>query len=170
MLKIFKINKEAEVPVYSTDMAAGFDIKACLLYQSSIKGYTTTNADMVTFVTMDENKKCYILIPQNWRCLIPTGIVLDIPEEHYVEIYSRSGTAIKKGLTLINSVGIIDEDYTKELFIPFINLSQEPVRIYHGDRIAQGILKKSIRPIIIETPERPVKESNRDGGFGSTGV
>jgi dUTP pyrophosphatase len=102
--------------------------------------------------------------------LIPTGIVLDIPEEHYVEIYSRSGTAIKKGLTLINSVGIIDEDYTKELFIPFINLSQEPVRIYHGDRIAQGILKKSIRPIIIETPERPVKESNRDGGFGSTGV
>ena len=159
------------MPKYSTEMAAAFDIHACIPYGSSVRGYTTTNDDVETFSTnTNNNQKPYIEIPQNWRFLIPTGIILDIPEMHYVEVFSRSGNSIKRGLTLINSVGIIDEDYTQELFIPIINLSQERIIIRDGDRIAQGILKKSTPCLIMETTERPKKESNRNGGFGSTGV
>jgi dUTP pyrophosphatase len=170
MLKVYKRNKEAVLPSYKTDIAAGFDLSACLSYNASIKGYSTTNDEFETFVSMDLNSTPYIDLVHNWRYLIPTGLILDIPQHHYVEIFSRSGLSVKKGLTLINAVGVIDEDYTHELMIPIINHSQEKIRIYHGDRIAQGILKKCTSCVILETFERPVKDSDRSGGFGSTGV
>lgn len=171
ILKIYKKNEHAQLPKYSTEMAAGFDIHACIPYSTGVRGYTTTNDDVETFSTnQKDGEQPFIEIPHNWRFLIPTGIIFDIPYQHYVEVFSRSGNSIKRGLTLINSVGIIDEDYTQELFIPIINLSQEKIRIYNGDRIAQGILKKGIPCLIMETSERPNKESNRNGGFGSTGL
>lgn len=171
ILKIYKKNEHAQMPKYSTEMSAAFDIHACLPYGASVKGFTTNNEDIETFgISLKDNEQPFVEIPHNWRYLIPTGIILDIPENHYVEVFSRSGNSIKKGLTLINSVGIIDEDYTQELFIPIINLSQQRIRIHHGDRIAQGILKVATPCVLFETLERPKKDSDRNGGFGSTGV
>jgi dUTP pyrophosphatase len=173
MIKIFKKSKDAILPTYGTDMAAGFDLSACLSFNASIKGYSTTNEDFETFVSMDSQSRPYIDLIHNWRYLIPTGLIIDIPEFHHIEIFSRSGMSLKKGLTLINGVGVIDEDYTQELMLPIINHSQEKIRIYHGDRIAQGILKPNIKYsscVIAEISERPEKVSNRSGGFGSTGV
>lgn len=102
--------------------------------------------------------------------LIPTGLILDIPKNYCVKIYPRSGLSSKKGLNLINCVGIIDSDYVEELMIPVYNNSQERVRIYSGDRIAQGELVVQHQAEFSYLTERPKRKSDRNGGFGSTGV
>ena len=112
----------------------------------------------------------YIDIPSEWRVLIPTGLIFDIPENHSVRVYPRSGLSSKRGLNLINCVGIIDEDYVEEVFVPVYNNSQEKLRIFNGDRIAQAVLVFNQRAIINYTNERPSRKSDRDGGFGSTGI
>ena len=170
MLKLFKKNKDAIIPTYKTSGSAGFDLSACLSYQASVKGYSTSNDEFETFVCSDSSGNNYIDLVHGWRYLIPTGLIMDIPQNHYVSIFSRSGISVKKGLTLINSVGIIDEDYVQEVMIPIVNLSQEKVRIYHGDRIAQGMVNRSNCLMIEEILEKPNIKSERTGGFGSTGV
>ena len=104
------------------------------------------------------------------RVLIPTGIVLDIPEGYSVRLHARSGLAIKGGIVLANSEGVIDSDYTDQLMVAVMNLSSIPVRVTHGDRICQGemipVLKYSLEP----TDERVQPKTSRKGGFGSTGV
>ena len=95
---------------------------------------------------------------------------MDIPENHSVRVYPRSGLSSKKGLNLINCVGIIDADYVEEVFIPVYNNSQERLRIYNGERIAQAEMTYNQRPILDFIFEKPVQKSDRSGGFGSTGV
>ena len=95
---------------------------------------------------------------------------MDIPDNHSVRLFPRSGLSTKKGLNLINCVGIIDSDYTEEVFIPIYNNSQEKIRIYNEDRIAQGEMIFSPQLSIEYIQERPKQKGNREGGFGSTGV
>ena len=73
-------------------------------------------------------------------------------------------------MNLINCVGIIDSDYVEQIYIPIYNNSQERVKIYNGDRIAQGEMVFNSRTILNYTSERPSQKGNRSGGFGSTGV
>jgi dUTP pyrophosphatase len=77
--------------------------------------------------------------------------------------------ALKYGLVLANCEGVIDEDYVQETKIIVLNTSDEIMKIYHGDRIAQGELVKYEQANIEETWEAPEQKSNRIGGFGSTG-
>ena len=169
-LKIYKMYPDVSDINYATRNSACFDIAAHFHYQNSFKTFSKDNKDITILGVQDEHGKAYVELPAEWRILIPTGMILDIPEQHCVKIYPRSGLSTKKGLNLINCVGIIDSDYVEQLFIPLYNNSQERVRIYSGDRIAQGELVHQPQATIHYITERPEKKSDRNGGFGSTGV
>ncbi len=103
------------------------------------------------------------------RALIPTGFALALPPGFEGQIRPRSGLALKRGLTLVNSPGTIDADYRGEVQLAIINLGAEPATIRHGDRIAQMVVQRVPRVQLEEVDELP--SSTRDaGGFGHTGA
>jgi dUTP pyrophosphatase len=137
------INKSPHpLPQYQTGGAAGMDICAWL-------------PDGITLQPME-------------RRLVPTGLYIALPDGYEAQIRPRSGTAFKRGITLINTPGTIDPDYRGELMLPVINLSNEPVTIGDGERIAQIVIAKyetaqwTLAGILNDT-ERAA------GGFGHTG-
>lgn len=132
----------AQLPVYMTELAAGMDLFACL----------------------DESQQ---LLPGQ-RILVPTGIALAIPAGYEGQVRPRSGLAIKKGLTLVNTPGTIDADYRGEVKIVMINHGQELVTITDGDRIAQLIIAPVLQAKLTLVEELDI--TGRDsGGFGHTG-
>ena len=104
------------------------------------------------------------------RMMVPTGLILDIPEGYSVRVHARSGLSLKQGLVLVNAEGIIDSDYVEELFVLMTNISDNPISINNGDRIAQGELVKAEQYILEETSDKPATKTDRNGGMGSTGV
>lgn len=169
-LKIYKFYPDAPSPKYATASAACFDLAAFIHYQAAIKTYTTNNEEMTMLAVQESDGKTYIDLPGHWRALIPTGLVFDIPENYCVRVYPRSGISTKQGLNLINCVGIIDSDYVQQVFIPVYNNSQNRIKIFNGDRIAQAEMVKVEQTQLVFTTERPVQKTDRTGGFGSTGV
>ena len=171
-LKYNKLWIDSFDPVFATEQSACFDLKAyfgskCRL----VDAYDKANSHhklLAGFERSDADP--FVIIPPNTRVLIPTGIVLDIPEGFSVRLHARSGLAVKGGVVLANSEGVIDSDYTDQLMVAILNISDTSVRITHGDRICQGemipVLKYSIEP----TNERIQPKTSRSGGFGSTGV
>ena len=142
LLKFLKLNEKAVIPSYQTDGAAGMDL--CAL----------TN-EPITLKPLE-------------RKLIPTGLKMELPEGYEAQVRPRSGMSIKHGITLVNCVGTIDEDYRGEICIPIVNLSTENFTINNGDRIAQMI----IAPVTKANIEIVTELSNTqrgEGGFGSTG-
>jgi len=143
-LKVKIINKsEHKLPSYTTDGSAGMDLRA----------------------NIDQN----ILIKPLERTLVKTGLFMEIPLGYEAQVRPRSGLAIKKGISVLNSPGTIDSDYRGELCIILINLSNEDFTIYHGDRIAQLVFAKceqlQFKEVVL------LEESERGkGGFGSTGL
>ncbi len=142
---IVKIKSESkhDIPAYSTKHATGMDLRA--------------NIDNSIELTPLERK------------LIPTGLYIELPVGYEAQIRPRSGLALKKGLTVLNSPGTIDADYRGEIGVILINMSQETVVIEDGERICQMIVSKH------ETVEweivSDVKQTKRgSGGFGHTGV
>jgi len=131
------------LPTYESKGAAGMDIRANL-------------KESVTLHSLE-------------RKLIPTGLFIELPNGYEAQVRPRSGLAIKRGLTVVNTPGTIDSDYRGELQIPMINLSAESQIIENGDRIAQLVIAK------YETVEwqlvTEVTNTERGaGGFGSSGV
>lgn len=103
------------------------------------------------------------------RALVPTGIILEIPEGYEAQVRPRSGLAIRHGITVLNSPGTIDADYRGEVKIILINMGQEPFTIQNGDRIAQMVFAPVIRAEFYHNPK--LSETDRgSGGFGSTGT
>ena len=103
------------------------------------------------------------------RVLVPTGLILDIPEGYSVRLHSRSGLAYNHGLYLTNCEGIIDWDYVDPIFIIMTNISQSPKTINNGDRICQAELVEKIYHGFKHIKNPPAQKTERDGGFGSTG-
>lgn len=103
------------------------------------------------------------------RTLVPTGLHLELPQGYEAQIRARSGLAIKRGLTMLNSPGTIDSDYRGEIKCIVVNLSNEPQTIEPGERIAQMIIARyeQIAWQQVETLEETERSS---GGFGSTGT
>ncbi len=102
------------------------------------------------------------------RSLIPTGIVLALPDGYEAQIRARSGLALYHGITLLNSPGTVDPDYRGELGVIIINHGTGPFTVKNGDRIAQIIFSKFTRVTLQEVSE--LEETGRnDGGFGHTG-
>ena len=103
------------------------------------------------------------------RALIPTGLYIELPDGYEAQVRPRSGLALKKGVTVLNSPGTIDSDYRGEIKVIMINLSNETTVINTGERIAQLIVSKFEKVIFKEVDE--LNETERgEGGFGHTGV
>ena len=165
ILKFYKMYDDVILPTRATSESACFDISAYLIPGKELKSHDnyiwTTNI-------VDENERS-VLFGSGTRMLIPTGLIVDIPAGHSVRLHPRSGLSFKSGLTLANQEGIIDSDYKEEIFVSMTNISPRPKKIIHNQRIAQGELVVHQSYLIRETDERPVRTTERKGGFGSTG-
>ena len=103
------------------------------------------------------------------RCLVPTGLVFEIPLGFEGQVRPRSGLAFKHGVTVLNAPGTIDSDYRGELQVLLINGGQEPFTIYDGDRIAQLVISPVVQALVTE--KASLSQTVRGtGGFGSTGM
>jgi len=102
------------------------------------------------------------------RALVPTGFSIALPVGYEAQVRPRSGLAIRRGITCLNSPGTIDADYRGEVAIVLANLGSEPVVIWRGDRIAQLVVSPVSRASFDEVAELP-PTSRGEGGFGSTG-
>lgn len=143
VLKIKKVRANAKLPTRATPGSAGLDLYACI--------------------------DAPITLNKGDKAVIPTGIALGLDDPHYAAfIHSRSGLAIKHGIGLLNSVGVIDSDYRGEVCVGVIKHTQEPYTIQPFERIAQMVIKPVELPEIVEVEE--LDETDRgEGGFGSTG-
>jgi dUTP pyrophosphatase len=103
------------------------------------------------------------------RRLIPTGIRLSMPNGYEAQVRPRSGLAYKSGITVLNSPGTIDADYTGDVGVILVNLSQQPFTVEPGARIAQLVFQKIEVPRLYEVENLAVTQRG-DGGFGSTGT
>ncbi len=103
------------------------------------------------------------------RTLVPTGLFIELPQGFEAQIRPRSGLAVKKGLTVLNSPGTIDSDYRGEIKVILINLSGQLQTIEPAERIAQMVISKFEQ--IKWEPTKELETSDRGaGGFGSTGI
>lgn len=142
-MKIQVINKSKHtLPSYATIASAGMDIKANL-------------EQPITLQPME-------------RCLVPTGLYMAIPVGYEAQVRPRSGLAIKKGITVLNSPGTVDADYRGEVGVVLVNLSKEPFVIEDGERIAQMVIARHEQPQWEEVDTLDDTERGA-GGFGHTG-
>lgn len=140
-LKISRIDKTLPLPKYHTKGAVAFDI------------YSRINA---------------IIKPKTIE-LIPTNLIIKTPKGYMLMLAARSSLPLKKGLTLANGVGIIDQDYcghNDEIHLQAYNFTENDVKVARGERVGQGVLIKIARARFAET-QKTAKKSR--GGFGSTG-
>lgn len=144
MMKIQIINgSHHPLPQYATGQSAGVDLRA--------------------------NLDSPILLHPFQRCLVPTGLRIALPEGYEAQVRPRSGLALKKGVTVLNTPGTIDADYRGEIGVILINLSQEDFLVEDGERIAQMVISRYEQADweqvdVLDETERG------DGGFGHTGV
>jgi len=165
MLKIYLTNPYATFPKFGTKQSACFDVSACLKDQS-ILVYGPYTEKKIQSASDDG---VFTLYPQQ-RAAVPTGLILDIPEGYSVRLHPRSGLALKNGVTMTNCEGIIDSDYVDELKIILTNTGADPFSFSHGDRICQAELVKNLDYTLEQCYTAPKQKTDRNGGFGSTGV
>lgn len=137
-------DRNVALPSYETDGAAGADLRANLPDRGTIT------------------------LSPGARILVPTGLRIEIPDSHEVQIRPRSGLALKHGITLPNAPGTVDSDYRGPLGVIVMNAGDADFVISHGDRIAQMV----VAPVIqarFEVAEALDKTARGAGGFGSTG-
>lgn len=143
-MKVQVINKSKhQLPAYATGLSAGMDLRA--------------------------NINSPIELQPLQRALVPTGLFIALPEGYEAQVRPRSGLAIKKGITVLNSPGTIDADYRGEVCVILVNLSSEPFIITDGERIAQMVVARHEQ---VEWSEVEVLDDTERGagGFGHTGV
>ncbi|RLD58143.1 MAG: dUTP diphosphatase [Bacteroidetes bacterium] len=141
-IKIVNTSKH-KLPNYETNASAGVDLRA--------------------------NIEAPITIEPLGRALVPTGLFIELPVGYEAQIRPRSGLAIKKGITLLNSPGTIDADYRGEIKIILANISNEEFIVNDGERIAQMVIARHEQAEWIEV-EKLEDTSRGTGGFGSTGT
>lgn len=173
-LKYYKMYPDVKDLEFATPGSACFDVRAYFGHSKShiVKVYNKQNTEMqymATKITHTDTANFIILHPGD-RALIPTGIILDIPEGYSVRGHPRSGLSLKQGLTLANCEAVIDWDYTQQLYILLVNISDERAKIMHEDRIAQLELSKVLCYNIVASDSAPGVKTSRTGGLGSTGV
>lgn len=164
-LKVYRKSSQAILPTKATDQAACWDISACLEDGQRIVIINEYNENSSRLVN-----QAAIKLYDGERMLVPTGLIFDIPMGFSLRIYPRSGLSIKKGISLVNCQGVIDSDYYHETFVALINHTQMEFEIKHGDRIAQCELVGLTSTTVEETQQEPQPKTNRQGGFGSTGM
>ena len=141
-LKVTRLDPTVPLPTYATPGAAGFDLAAAYDVE----------------------------VPAREIRLVGTGLVMKVPDGHFLGVFARSSTPMKRGLIVSNGVGVIDPDYcgaTDEIKIQVLNVTDAPVIVRRGDRIAQGIVLPAPRVTFQEVAE---PTGTARGGFGSTGA
>jgi dUTP pyrophosphatase len=121
--------------------------------------------DLTAAITHD----CEVRLKTGERALVPTGLLLHIPNGYEGQIRPRSGLALKYGITVLNSPGTIDSDYRGEIQVLLINHGMEPFIITRGMRIAQLVVA-SCTPVVFAAVEELENSARGTGGFGSTGT
>ena len=116
----------------------------------------------------DVRSKINTVVPAHGRVLIPTGMFVAIPEGYEIQVRPRSGLALKKGITVLNTPGTIDADYRNEIGVILFNTTDEDFVVNAGDRIAQIVLVKVEQINWVEVDE--LDETERTDGFGHTGL
>lgn len=164
-LKIYKVNPEVVLPKFATEQSACFDISMQMYGKVSYSGYNMQNKEF----SRNHNNGALHIMPGD-RIMVPTGLILDIPVGYSVRLHPRSGLSLKQGLVLVNAEGVIDSDYTDEVFVLMTNTSDIGVWINTGDRICQAELVKDEKYAIEETKSLPKQKTSRKGGMGSTGI
>ena len=164
-LKIFKVHPEVSLPGYATTGSACFDLSYQPHGKTHAEGYDRVNRP---FTRNIDSKIGKLTIAGGERMLVPTGLIFDLPEGHSLRLHPRSGLSLKKGITLINAEGVVDEDYYHETFILLWNTTDINFDLVPGDRIAQAELCPSEQLKFLESKERPEQKTDRAGGFGST--
>ena len=143
-MKIQVVNKGHQpLPAYATVQSAGMDLRA----------------------NIDEP----IVLKPLERRLIPTGLHIALPAGYEAQVRPRSGLALKKGITVLNSPGTIDADYRGEVGVLLINLSQEDFVVNDGERIAQMVIARHEQAEFVEVDVLDETERG-EGGYGHTGV
>lgn len=142
ILKIERLENNKILPEYKTEGAAGMDLCAAVSEPVTLKPFE--------------------------RKLIPTGLRIELEHGYEAQIRPRSGLSIKHGITLINCVGTIDEDYRGEVCVPVVNISNEEYTITPDERIAQMIIAR-VEQAEIEVVTELTATQRGEGGFGSTG-
>ena len=143
-LQIKKVRENAKIPTRATSGSAGMDLYACI----------------------DEP----ITLKKGDKAVIPTGIAIGLDNPHYAAfIYARSGLAIKHGIGLLNSVGVIDSDYRGEICVGIIKQTDPEYTIEPFERIAQMVIEPVELPEIVEVQDLDNTDRGA-GGFGSTGT
>ena len=142
-MKVRIINRSRyPLPEYATPSSAGMDLRADL-------------------------PETIVLKPLE-RTLVPTGLYIALPPGYEAQVRPRSGMAVKKGLGILNSPGTVDADYRGEIRVILVNLSNVPVEIEPGERVAQMIVASHER--VEWAPVKELEKTERgEGGFGSTG-
>ncbi len=142
-LRIKKVRENAKLPTRGTVGSAGMDLYACIDEPITLNGGD--------------------------KAVIPTGIAIGLDNPNFAAfVYARSGLAIKHGIGLLNSVGVIDSDYRGEICVGVINQLKEPYTIQPFERIAQMVIAPVALPELVEVDE--LDDTDRGtGGFGSTG-
>jgi len=141
-VRIRRLHPSVPLPAYQTSGAAGFDLAA--------------SEDLV--------------VPPGAVALVPTGLVIEVPDGYFLGIFARSSTPLRRGLIVSNGVGVIDSDYcgaADEIKIQVLNVTSSAVTVKAGDRIAQGLFLPVARAAWQETHE-DLRDGSR-GGFGATG-
>ncbi len=131
------------LPAYATPLSAGMDLRA--------------------------NLDAPIKLQPMQRCLVPTGLRIALPEGYEAQVRPRSGLALKRGITVLNSPGTIDADYRGEIGVILVNLSQDSFVINDGERIAQLVIAAYERAEF-EQVEGLDDTERGEGGFGHSGV
>ena len=139
---LIKVEDEDFMPSYATEYSAGADLRA------------RVESD--------------VILAPGQSVLIPTGVYIEIPQNYEAQVRPRSGLALKKGITVLNSPGTIDADYRGEIQVILVNLSSEKFVVQHGERIAQLIVA-SHETVNWESVEFLEDSVRGEGGFGHTG-
>jgi dUTP pyrophosphatase len=143
-MKVKVVNSSGNpLPDYSTSSSAGMDVRANLEQAVSLKPLE--------------------------RKLIPTGLFMELPKGFEAQIRPRSGLALKKGISVLNTPGTIDADYRGEIGIILVNLSNEAFVVEHGERICQMVINK-VETIQWSKVESLDESERGEGGFGHTGT
>ena len=184
ILNVYKLHDDLELPTYGTSLSNCFDL-SFQPTDTHVIGYDRYNNPISQLI----NDFKEISIYPGDRLLIPTGLIFKIEQRVTIETFSdivnntnaslanysirlhpRSGLSLKRGLVLANSEGIVDVDYQQQVFVLLTNISSIGQTIKAGERIAQAEVTCNERVEFVVLAKAPEKHSERDGGFGSTGI
>jgi dUTP pyrophosphatase len=178
-LEYFKIHSDSQDLEFGTEGAACFDVASYLRFneksENLVKGFDKNNKKIVRPIIKDvmmsysdDPDNGFIIIEPKDRLLIPSGLILSIPDGYSVRTHPRSSTGYKIGIHPPHDQGIVDSDYYHELFLLFYNMTEVDIVINHNQKIVQSeMIKKPIYQIK-ETNVEPSQKTDRVGGFGST--